>query len=169
MAKQTKTNSRKKAQMTRAQAAPVASKMTRRNVFNLARNGAIGAVVLAGAGYGGTRWFQSYVDEHDLTRIGQGKPVVVQIHDPQCPICTSLQRETRNAMKQFDEGDLLYLVADIKQPEGAAFAGKHNVPHVTLILMDGQGAVTQVLRGMRYRDELRTILAGHFEAHGAKA
>jgi len=169
MAKKAKTNQRKKAQAAKVQAAPPEPVLSRRNMLGLARNGAIGAVLLAGGGYAGTRMFGAYKAEHDLSRIGQGKPVVVQVHDPQCPTCTALQRETRKAMKQFGECDLLYLVADIKQPEGQVFAGKHNVPHVTLVLLDGQGKVTQVLSGMRYRDELRTVLAGHFEAHGAKA
>jgi len=167
MAKQTRTNKRKKQQSEKAQAAPPEPKITRRNMLGLARNGAIGAVVLAGVGYVGTRMYRSYTDEHDLTRIGKGKPVVVQVHDPQCPTCTALQREVRKAMKQFGECDVIYLVADIKQVEGAAFAAVHNVPHVTLVLMDGTGEVTQILRGMRHREELTTILAGHFEAFGA--
>lgn len=169
MAKTSKTNKRKKAQAAKVQAAPAAPKLTRRNVLGWAGGGALGAAVLAGGAYGGTKWFQAYQFEHDLTRIGKGKPTVVQVHDPQCPTCTALQRETRKAMKQFGECDLLYLVADIKQPEGATFALKHNVPHVTLVLMDGEGTVTQILSGMRNRDELRVILAAHFDTHGAKA
>ena len=169
MAKKSKTNKRKKVQAAKAEAAPAEPMVTRRNVLGLARNGAIGVAALAGLGYVGNNWFQAWAAEHDLTRIGQGKPTVVQVHDPQCPTCIALQGETRTAMKQFGECDLLYLVADIKQESGAAFAAKHNVPHVTLILMDGEGEVTQVLRGMRYSDELETILAVHFETHGAKA
>ena len=169
MAKRAKINQRKKAQAAKLQAAPAEPLLTRRGMLSLARNGAIGAALLAGGGYAGTRMYGAYKAEHDLTRIGKGKPVVVQVHDPQCPTCTALQRETRKAMKQFGECDVVYLVADIKQPEGQVFAAKHNVPHVTLVLMDGDGIVTQVLRGMRYRDELRTILGVHFEAYGAKA
>lgn len=169
MAKTSKTNKRKKAQAAKVEAAPAEPMMTRRNMLGLARNGAIGVVLLGGAGYVGKGWYEDWKAEHDLTRIGQGKPSVVQVHDPQCPTCTALQGETRAAMRQFGECDLLYLVADIKQEKGAAFAAKHNVPHVTLILMDGAGEVTQILRGMRYSDELETILALHFEAHGAKA
>ncbi len=148
------------------QAAPVDPAVSRRNVLKMARNGAIGVAVLGAVGYVGTGWYNEFLAEHDLTRLGQGMPAVVQVHDPNCSICIALQGETRQAMKQFNKDDMLFLVADIKQEKGAAFAAKHNVPHVTLLLLDGEGQVTQVLRGMRYSDEIRTILAGHFEAHG---
>ena len=166
MAKNTRTNKRKQAQAAKAEVAPAAPVMTRRNVLRWGRNGAIAAVVIGGAGYVGTGWYREYLAEHDLTRLGQGKPAVVQVHDPQCPICLALQHETRAAMKQFGECDFLYLVADIKQEKGAAFAARHNVPHVTLLLLDGEGAVKQVLRGPRQQAELATILATHFETYG---
>ena len=140
--------------------------MTRRNMLGWAKGGAVGAVVLAGAGYGGMRWFQAHAATHDLSRIGKGKPTVVQVHDPQCQLCTQLQRATKQAMKQFGECDLLYLVADLNQTEGQAFAARHNVSRVTLVLMDAEGQATQVLRGVRSRAELETILAVHFEVHG---
>ncbi|AXI47519.1 hypothetical protein C1J03_16810 [Sulfitobacter sp. SK012] len=167
MAKTSKTNRRKQAQVDKQQTTP--AEPSRRNVLKLVRNGAIGAVALGGAGYLGRGWFNEFLEEHDLTRLGQGKPAVVQVHDPTCPICTALQGETRAAMKQFGECDLLYLIADIKQENGADFAAKHNVPHVTLVLFDGAGGATQVLSGMRYVDELRPLLAGHFETHGIKS
>ncbi|MGC1497894.1 MAG: hypothetical protein WA790_18970 [Sulfitobacter sp.] len=167
MAKKSKTNQRKQAQAAKSKVVD-AVPMTRRDVLRYGRNAAIGVAAVAGLGYVARGWFQDFQAEHDLTQIGQGKPAVVQVHDPQCPTCTALQRETRVAMEQFGECDLLYLVADIKQAKGAEFAALHNVPHVTLILFDGKGEVSQVLRGMRQRDELRTILAGHFEAHGSK-
>ncbi len=167
MAKKSKTKQRKQAQAVKAQTVEV-TPMTRRDLLRYGRNSVIGVAALTGFGYLARGWFQDFQAEHDLTQIGQGKPAVVQVHDPQCPTCTALQRETRVAMEQFGECDLIYLVADIKQAEGAAFAAQYNVPHVTLILFDGTGEVSQVLRGMRQRDELRTILAGHFDAHGSK-
>ena len=107
--------------------------------------------------------------EHDLSRVGQGKPVVVQVHDPQCPTCTALQRETRKAMKQFGECDLVYLVADISQQDGAGFANRYGVPHVTLLLFDGKGELRQTLQGMRYQDELKQVLAQHHQRYGQQA
>lgn len=168
MAKKAKTNARKKAQKARAQAAPADPTFTRRRVMGMAKGGAVGAVALLGAGYIGTRMFRGYQSEHDLTRIGQGIPAVVQVHDPQCPECTELQRETRKAMNEFDEDNLLYLVADLNQAKGQAFARQHNVSRVTLVLMDARGERTQVLRGVRTRVELKTALASHVAAHGRR-
>jgi thioredoxin-like negative regulator of GroEL len=133
---------------------------SRRDAMRLIRNGAIGAAALGGAGW----WFASGVKataaEHDLTRLGQGQPAIVQIHDPQCPRCTQLQRATRRALKCFDEEEVLYLVANIRTDAGSAFAASLGLPHVTLVLMDGRGAAQNVLQGVRERDELKE----HFQA-----
>lgn len=161
MAKSPKKNRRKQVQAVKAQAAAADPAMSRRKMLGLARNGAIGIALLGGAGYVGTGWYHEWAAEHDLSRIGQGTPTVVQVHDPQCPVCVALQGEIRTALRQLDDPDLLYLVADIKQEKGAAFAAKHNVPHVTVVLLDGAGEVTQILRGMHTSDELTAILTQH--------
>lgn len=148
----------------RANDQPVAQSLDRRRFLRLARNGAIGAAVLGGAGIFGTRSVMATIAEHDLTRIGQGKPTVVQVHDPNCPTCSALQRETRKAMKQFGECDLVFLVANIKTEKGSALANKHGVPHVTLLLFDAKGDLSETLHGMRQRDELMPILQAHHAA-----
>ncbi|KIC46925.1 hypothetical protein RA28_04145 [Ruegeria sp. ANG-S4] len=155
-----KTSKRKKAQMDRVKAER-AQDRSRRDVLRLARNGLVGVTVLGAGGFFMMRSVHAMQAERDLSRIGQGKPVVVQVHDPQCATCTALQRETRSAMKQFGECDLIYLVADVSETEGATLANKHGVPHVTLLLFDGNGELQQTLRGMRHRDELRQLLAQH--------
>jgi len=129
--------------------------MTRRRALLLLRNGGIGAVAVAGAGVLGTRSVMATIAEHDLTRVGnEGKPTVVQIHDPNCPTCRSLQRESRKALSQLEECAVVYLVANIATQDGAAFAGRYNVPHVTLLLFDENGELQSTLRGMRERDVL---------------
>lgn len=165
MAKKAKVNARKKRQADKAAEAP-AEGLSRRRVLRIAGFGVLGAGAAGAAGYAGVGMFRQHAREHDLTQIGQGKPSVVQVHDPKCPTCTALQRQTRRAMKQFGECDLLYLVADITQPEGQIFAQRHGVGNVTLVLLDGQGQAVQVLAGMRQRAELEPILAAHFAAHG---
>ena len=55
---------------------------------------------------GGGGWYlvdevMATISEQDLTKIGNGIPSVVQIHDPQCSRCIALQNETRKAMKAF--------------------------------------------------------------------
>lgn len=165
MAKTSKTNKRKKAQTSRP-TNDTTPTVTRRNMLRLGRNGVLGLAAVGGAGFWVSQSMQAMADEHDLTRVGQGKPTVVQIHDPSCPTCTALQRETRKAMKQFGECDVVFLIADISQDIGRKFAVQHGVGHVTLLLFDGDGKRTQTLRGMRQRAELEVILAGHFEQYG---
>lgn len=139
---------------------------TRRDVLKIARNAAIGVVAVGGGGYFAMGSFRAYAAEHDLNRVGQGKPVVVQVHDPQCPTCTALQKQTRKALKGFGECDLVYLIADITTPEGRAFAVRHGVGNVTLLLFDGSGGLHQTVEGMRSSDQLDTIFKAH---HGKVA
>lgn len=127
----------------------------RRDVMKLARNGLIGGVVLGGGGLWVSSSVRAFAAEHDLTRVGQGKPAIVQIHDPQCAMCTELQREARAALKCYETADLIYLVASIRTEEGSAFAAAMGLPHVTLVLMDGDGGVSEVLQGVRGRNELK--------------
>jgi thioredoxin-like negative regulator of GroEL len=119
---------------------------------------ATGAAVGGVGGVLTVRSVKAHAHEHDLTRMGQGKPTVVQVHDPTCPTCTALQRQTRAALSSFGECDMLYLVADIKTDEGAMFASRYGVPHVTLLLFDADGELQETLTGMRYEDELKVTL-----------
>ena len=111
-----KTNLKKK---TKAPAGnPKLPDMDKRSSFSKIRNIAIGLIIAGGVGtyiYGA---YQKDLEEKDLTKIGQGTPYVVQIHDPNCPLCTALQKQTRSALSDFDPKKLGYLVADIKTKKG---------------------------------------------------
>jgi len=125
------------------------------------------ATGVAALGVGGVltvRSVEAHSLERDLTRMGQGKPTVVQVHDPRCPTCNALQRQARSALEQFGECDMLYLVADITTDEGAAFAARYGVPHITLLLFDGKGELDTTLQGMRYSEELSQTFAAHHKA-----
>jgi thioredoxin-like negative regulator of GroEL len=162
-----KISKRKKAQRQKAKTSEAEQNPSRRDVLRWARNVGVAAVAIGGGGFWMMRSVNAMQAEQDLTRIGQGKPVVVQVHDPQCATCTALQRETRDAMKQFGECDLVYLVADVSQIKGATFANRYGVPHVTLLLFDGDGRLQQTLSGMRYRDELSEVLVRHQQRYGS--
>ncbi|MEP3279119.1 MAG: thioredoxin family protein [Stappiaceae bacterium] len=129
---------------------------SRRSLLRKVRNGVIGLAVVGGAGYLLTDHVLATIAEHDLSRVGNGRPTVVQIHDPQCPSCLALQRETRQALKNFDDEELDYVVANIKSPEGSSFASRYGVQHVTLLLFDNEGELKQILRGQRNRETLRS-------------
>ncbi len=157
---------RKQSTPKRAKAAPAPEPQTnRRDVLRMARNGLIAAGVLGGGAAYAVSAVRTTAYEQDLSRIGQGLPVVVQIHDPSCSMCTALQRETRKALKGFDDGEIGYVVANIKTQEGLDFASRNGVSHVTLMLMDPKGGTVQVLNGPRERDELRDVFTGFVEAY----
>lgn len=120
---------------------------SRRKWLDYARNGAITlAVIGSGGGYLAYS-ANAKLHEQDLTRIGQGTPTVVQIHDPNCSVCARLQRNTKSALGAFSDGELEYVVANIKSSKGKAFAERNAVPHITLMLYDGKGELKHILRG----------------------
>ena len=125
---------------------------------------AIGAGLLGSGGWYIISDVQAGIAERDLSLLGNGIPTVVQIHDPQCPRCRALQRETRDAISEFEDGTIQYLVADIRQSKGQSFAAKHGVGHITLLLFDGGGRRIGVLAGERKSDglveEFRRLIRG---------
>ena len=120
---------------------------TRRDLFRTFRNGGIAAALLGGGGWLVVRDVQATIAEHDLSRIGNGIPTIVQIHDPQCSQCIQLQKNTRSALEGFPDNDLQFLVANIKDARGRRLATEHSVGHVTLILFDADGKRRDILRG----------------------
>jgi len=116
-------------------------------------------MAVGGAGLWGVTHVQKIRTEHDLGTVGQGVPAVVQVHDPQCPVCNALQREARKALRDLDAQALLYRVANIRTAEGSAFAARYGVPHVTLLLFDAQGRLRDTLRGPQRAEDLRPAFA----------
>jgi len=139
-------------------------KMGRRKLLMHLRNSAIATVALAGGGYFAVTKVQATIAEHDLSKVGNGTPSIVQIHDPQCPVCLALQREVRDALDNFEQGDFEYLVANIRSKEGSTFANNYFVPHVTLLLFNGQGALVKVLNGPNKSDFLQAEFKAHLAA-----
>ncbi|WP_108835950.1 hypothetical protein [Tateyamaria sp. Alg231-49] len=139
---------------------------TRRSMLKLAGGGVLAAAGAGGVGLWAVGSFRAYAAEHDLTRVGQGDIAIVQIHDPQCPTCTALQKQTRAALRDFDDCGVTYLVADITTPDGAAFARKHRVSHVTLLLFDGAGELHETAQGLQQASQLAQTFAAHKAAVG---
>lgn len=127
---------------------------TRRQVVGrLAVWGGLGAAALGG----GTVFamdFRRKLAELDLSVIGQGAPVVVQIHDPQCGLCTELQRQTRKALKSLDDDCLTYRVANIRTEEGASHQAREGLPHVTLALYNEAGDRVHVIEGVTPAEQI---------------
>ena len=97
--------------------------------------------------------------------IGQGVPVVVQIHDPGCSLCNRLRRNADAAAEHFDDR-LLFRIADISTSAGRRLQRRYDVPHVTLLLFDAEGELRNVLSGVKSEEILRHSFARHLQRHG---
>ncbi|NNE23807.1 MAG: hypothetical protein HKN11_14475 [Rhizobiales bacterium] len=140
---------------------------SRRSVLAAVRNWGL----LAGLAAAGSWYLAGHVSatiaEHDLSRIGNGIPAVVQIHDPQCPRCLALQRQTRDALEAFEDGQLQYLIADITNARGRELASAHGVRHITLLLFDGAGVRRSILAGPNTSANLAHAFRSHLDRFGA--
>lgn len=166
MKKKRKKPVKRAANPTGAEAAAQKKLESRRRFLRLARNGAIALPVLIGGTVFSVRSVQATICEADLTKIGKGKPSIVQIHDPNCNLCRTLQRQARKALKSFDDEAMTFLVADINTVKGGAFAARYGVPHVTLLLFDAKGEMVEVVRGPSDIESLRTIFDAHLKRYG---
>lgn len=138
---------------------------TRRDFLRKARNGAIATLAVGGGGWFMVDQVRATIREQDLSRIGNGIPTVVQIHDPQCRQCVALQKEARDAVCNFD-GELQFVVANIRSLEGGQLAAAHGVGHVTLLLFDGAGQRRAVLSGPNTSEYLTDAFRLHIARHG---
>ena len=129
----------------------------KRRTLSFLTKSAIGLCIAGGTGAYFYNAYQNDLAERDLSKIGNGKPAIVQIHDPNCPMCNALQKNARSALLNFEDGDLEYLVANIRTSKGRQFANQHNVPHVTLLLFNKRGRLENILQGVRGEDELVTV------------
>jgi hypothetical protein len=137
---------------------PKASEPARRSFLKRARNIAIGIGAVALVGGFAANSVRATIAEHDLTRIGEGIPTVVQVHDPSCNLCKTLQKETRDALDAFGEEEIRYLIADLNRSDGLSFAARHGESKVTLLLFDGDGTLRSTLRGVRTSEQLQPAL-----------
>ena len=148
-------------QKAKRKAAATPPEPAKRNFLSLAMKGAIGLGVTSVAGVFAVRSVQASLHERDLTRLSDGKLTVVQIHDPSCSMCNTLQKATRAALDCFGECEIQYLVADIKTEDGQIFASQYGVPHVTLMLFDKDARHTATYNGVRETEELKRLFTAH--------
>ncbi|MGI9388293.1 MAG: hypothetical protein ACR2OX_12765 [Methyloligellaceae bacterium] len=137
---------------------------TRRAFLGKIRNGAIATLVVGSGSWLLVDKVRATMREKDFSQIGNGIPTVVQIHDPQCPKCVALQRETRDALCEFDDTQLQFVVANIRTAEGRQLATTHRVSNVTLLLFDAAGRRQSVLSGPNKSE----YLTGAFRRHVAR-
>jgi len=156
----------KKLQAKRRKSVQVAQQEpTRRDVLGLVKKAALAVPVLGAVGYFSVTSVQASLAEADLTRIADGLPSVVQIHDPQCSLCQTLQKQTRRVLRGMPDESYTYLVADIKTQAGLAFATRFRATHVTLLLFDARGEMMEVVRGPIALSELSRIITVHMDKY----
>lgn len=97
---------------------------------------------------------------HDLTAVGAGKPVVVQIHDTGCPICRSLKSRSTSVLKGQDRVE--FRIADIATSSGREFQQKFGVQKTTLLLFNGEGRRVNTVFGLQTLEELELLFARSF-------
>lgn len=118
----------------------------------------IGALIAGGA------WLHRHDtvkrERHDLSVIGAGSPVVLQVHDPSCPSCRALMRSTESALSS--QPSITYRIADLTTPEGRAIGQQYGVGKVTLLLFNGGGKHLATLQGVKPVSELTTTFERYF-------
>ena len=162
-----KKNTRKHKQAVAQSQASENPSLERRRVLGIAALGVLGTGAAAAGGWAGLSLIARYEAEHDLSQIGKGKPAIVQIHDPNCQLCRTLQKQTRRALRDYDDESFTFLVANVATAEGGALAAQYGVPHVTLLLFDGDGEMVQVVRGPTDTATLEAEIKAHMRAFGA--
>ena len=143
--------------------------MNRRDFMS---NFAIGGIALAAFAGGG--WYLASdvladMGDQDMSLIGNGVPTVVQVHDPSCPSCRALLKESREAMKGFEPGELQFVIAGLNTTEGRALADRYRVGKVTLLLMDGKGRRLKTIAGETPSASLAAMFRLHVPASGRAA
>jgi len=97
---------------------------------------------------------------HDLSVIGDGAPVVVQVHDPSCPSCRRLMSTTRATLEGMPR--IRYRIADLTSAGGRAFADDYRVGKVTLLLFDARGRHVDTVQGVTSAGTLRRTFEQRF-------
>jgi len=73
-------------------------KIDRRSFMSRIGNSALVVAAVGGLGWYVVSEVRAGIEEGDLSKVGNGISTIVQIHDPQCPTCQTLQREVRAAL-----------------------------------------------------------------------
>ncbi len=122
--------------------------------------GAVGLGVLGVAAGAISDYDGKQRELHDLSSVGAGEPVVVQVHDTSCPICRSLKTVTSKVL--VDHQHIHYRVADIATTEGRAFQQKYGASKTTLLFFDARGKLLDTVVGSQTREDLEALLARHY-------
>ena len=122
---------------------------SRRDLFKYA---GIGVLAIAGA-VGIHQYDVRAKTLHDLSIVGEGEPVVVQVHDPSCQLCRQLKSSTQTALKSLPH--IQYRIADLTTNKGREIGQQYRVGKVTLLLFDEKGDHVHTVTGVTPADQLK--------------
>ena len=123
-------------------------------------------LVIGGSSAVGLSAYKSvWEEERDLSILGKGDPVIVQIHDSSCSKCRKLKSNTESALRGLGD-KIQYRIADIGTAKGRSLQFQYDVPHVTLLLFDGKGKHKSTIQGVRSKDELKESFERFISRYG---
>jgi thiol-disulfide isomerase/thioredoxin len=118
----------------------------------------LGAGVLGGGGVALAAYDKRQKTLHDLTVVGKGVPVIVQVHDPSCPKCRRLKSRTEKVLENYPDDTVLYRLADVNTPAGRRLQAMYNSPTVTLLMFDANGSHQGTVQGVRPIEDIKAVV-----------
>ena len=94
----------------------------------------------------------------DLSRIGKGKTALVLVRDKFAVQSFDLQ-EVMNGIRDQYSGQVEFLLTDSDTPEGRAFITANNAARVTLVVLDANGKMVNVLHPPQTAESVQQALA----------
>jgi len=134
-----------------------AEKAKRKQRLKIKRLGSslfVTVLLVAIAGFGLSAYQKSWAVSHDLSVIGNGTPVIIQIHDPKCPKCKKLMSNTKVALRDYKES-IEFKIADITTSAGQRLQRQHGVQTISLLMFDGDGKLRRSTNGVKSVEELK--------------
>jgi signal transduction histidine kinase len=104
----------------------------------------------------------------DLSVLGSGVPVVVQVHERRNAESRRLHDRVSRALRSV-EPPLEWRVVEVRSEEGRRLARDYGADRLTLLLYDGRGEVVRVMRGELGEEALGAAFAAHAGAVSPQA
>lgn len=95
----------------------------------------------------------------DLSRIGKGKAAVVLVRDKNAVQSFDLV-EVMNGLRNQYAGRVEFLLTDFNTPEGRAFIAAKGGARVTLVVLDANGKMANVLYPPQTTESVEQAIAG---------
>lgn len=99
---------------------------------------------------------------NDTSQIGQGTNVLLLVHDSDILQSVETMAVMNEIRDEYAER-LAFIVADIKTPEGNAFAGRHSLQPPALVFFSSNGEKLQTLYSSQTNESLRQKLNTIFQ------